>query len=85
MEALALRLLNQFWPLEPCRKTSVSLANLKDEHGNKSESTHFTTKRTGGMACLGGGWKERNFEADLKQFDLKPKPESAFVDRKKIA
>lgn len=66
-EEYAMRLFRTYWPLDPCRKTSVTLSNLRDEHGNVAETTHFTSKRTGGLACLGAGWKERNFETEYMQ------------------
>lgn len=44
--------------MDPCRKISVSLSNLKDEHGHTSETPHFTTlNHTGGSSRLGGAYK----------------------------
>ena len=56
---VALRLLDEAWPVGPCRRLSVNLANLKDKNGNFSESAHTTMIRhTGGSSKLGGLTRE---------------------------
>jgi hypothetical protein len=60
---IALKLLDDAWPMDPCRKISVNLVNLKDEKGRVSESPHFTMiKHTGGSSRLGGLTKEAGKE-----------------------
>lgn len=56
---ISLKLLDDTWPMEPCRKISVNLVNLRDEKGRVSESPHMTmVKNTGGSSKLGGLTKE---------------------------
>ena len=58
---IALKLLNETWPVEPCRKLSVNLTSLKDDQGRVAESAHFTMlTKTGGCSRLGGSAKQRD-------------------------
>jgi len=60
---ISLKLLDSAWPIDPCRKISVSLSNLKDENGHTSETPHFRTlNHTGGSSRLGGSYKIKDLE-----------------------
>ena len=57
---ISLKLLDDAWPCEPCRKISVNLINLKDEKGRLSESPRYTMlNHTGGSSKLGGLTKQK--------------------------
>lgn len=57
---ISLKLLDDAWPCDPCRKLSVNLINLKDEKGRMSESPRYTaTHHTGGSSKLGGLTKQK--------------------------
>jgi hypothetical protein len=66
---IALQLLQEAWPCEPCRKLSVNLQNLKDEHGRVSESAHYMAMHiTGGSTKLGGLTKSKQPEKAKKYY-----------------
>ena len=51
---LSVQLLDQAWPMDPCRQISVKLLNLKDEQGRTSETPHFTSmNNTNGSTKIG--------------------------------
>ena len=57
---ISLKLLDDAWPIDPCRKISVNMVNLKDEKGRLSESPRYTMiNHTGGSSKLGGLTKQK--------------------------
>ena len=72
---LCVQLLDQAWPMDPCRQVSVKLLNLKDDQGRVSETPHFTVMNvTGGSSKLGGNPQMKGMP-NAKQMSAPPEPQ----------
>ena len=69
-KSIALKLLCDEWPCDPCRKLSINLSTLRDDKGNYSESAHYTAaNRTGGSFRLGGMTVQKEFNTAEEKYN----------------